>query len=116
MSFSFKRAERISLKRDFDLVFTQGKKVVHRDFILWFYSKDSPIRRLGILASRKLGGAVERNRFKRLVRETFRLHKHQLKEGLDVLIYPRPGRCHWKNYGEAENSLLSGFQRSGLLK
>jgi ribonuclease P protein component len=46
--------------------------------------------RLGISASRRVGGAVVRNRWKRLVREAFRLSRWQLPAGLDLIVIPRP--------------------------
>jgi len=50
----------------------------------------NPAIRLGITASRHYGIAVERNRFKRIVREAFRLSQHQLQTGLDINVKPRP--------------------------
>jgi len=47
------------------------------------------IGRLGIAATRKLGGAVERNRAKRLIREVFRRNK--IAQGFDIVIVPRRG-------------------------
>ena len=47
--------------------------------------------RLGVVASRKVGPAVARNRAKRLVREAFRLHPEAFPDGLDVVVIVRPG-------------------------
>jgi ribonuclease P protein component len=53
-------------------------------------SADAPTR-LGVVASRKVGGSVERNRCKRLVREAFRLHQGAFPPGIDVVVIVRPG-------------------------
>ncbi len=45
-----------------------------------------PERRLGVVASRRLGGAVQRNRAKRLLRELFRLDKERFPAGADVVL------------------------------
>ena len=44
---------------------------------------------MGLVVSRKVGPAVARNRFKRLLREAFRLHLGELPEGLDLVVIPR---------------------------
>ena len=54
-------------------------------------SESQPIRRIGITASRKVGGAVVRNRFKRRVRDWFRRSRAQLPEDVDVVVIARPG-------------------------
>jgi ribonuclease P protein component len=47
--------------------------------------------RLGIVASRKMGGAVQRNRAKRLLREAFRRNLEALPEGVDLVVIVRSG-------------------------
>jgi len=49
-----------------------------------------PYSRLGLSVSRKVGGAVVRNRWKRLIRESFRLSRQALPEGIDFVVIPRP--------------------------
>jgi ribonuclease P protein component len=46
--------------------------------------------RLGLSVSRKVGGAVVRNRWKRCIREAFRLAREQLPPGVDLIVIPRP--------------------------
>lgn len=53
-------------------------------------SESRPVRRIGITASRKVGGAVVRNRVKRGVREWFRRNRHELPEDVDVVVIARP--------------------------
>ncbi|MFH1923302.1 MAG: ribonuclease P protein component, partial [Planctomycetota bacterium] len=50
-----------------------------------------PHPRLGLSVSRKLGGAVVRNRWKRLIREAFRLSRERLPQGVDLVVIPRQG-------------------------
>ena len=47
--------------------------------------------RLGLSVSRKVGGAVVRNRWKRLIREAFRLSRRELPRGIDLVVIPRRG-------------------------
>ena len=65
-----------------------GGRKLHTDSFLVFVlpQKTTGPARLGITASRKLGGAVERNRVKRLVREAFRRHKLLFPSGCDFVF------------------------------
>ncbi len=52
---------------------------------------EGPLRRLGVIASRRVGGAVVRNRAKRVFREIFRIHQNALPEHCDTVIVVRRG-------------------------
>ena len=64
--------------------------VADRLIVVYGHRNGLPHPRLGISASRRLGGAVVRNRWKRLLREAFRLTCSQLPEGIDLIVIPRP--------------------------
>jgi ribonuclease P protein component len=65
--------------------------------------------RLGITASRKVGGAVVRNRIKRLVREFFRKHRHRIAPALDVLVIVRP-EAATVSYADVERDLARALK------
>jgi ribonuclease P protein component len=80
-------ANRIRKRPDFERVYNQGVKAPGRFMTLFLLRTGSTVSRLGIAATRKLGGAVQRNRAKRLAREIFRRHKPP--PGLDLVVIPR---------------------------
>lgn len=85
--FTFKKEERIHYKRDFERIFKEGRRYKGKGFTLILHKRDSPpLRRLGIIVSRKLKGAVKRNRSKRLFREFFRLNKESFPSPSDAIV------------------------------
>ena len=62
---------RLKHRRQFDLVYSQGRKRTGPGLVL-FHLEGTPDRQVAFVASRKVGGAVRRNRAKRLMREAFR--------------------------------------------
>jgi ribonuclease P protein component len=74
--------------RDFRRILSRGRVLPGREVLVRGLLNEVGGARLGISAPRRYGGAVERNRFRRLVREAFRLHRDQL-DALDLLVSPR---------------------------
>jgi ribonuclease P protein component len=87
MPETFRPAEHIRKRPEFERVYNQGLKAPGRFMTLFLLRNGGSVSRLGIAATRKLGGAVQRNRAKRLAREIFRRHK--LPPGLDLVVIPR---------------------------
>jgi len=83
----FRPAERIRRRAEFLQVYEQGIKVQSRYCTLFALRTDGSRGRLGIAATRKLGGSVQRNLAKRLIREVFRRNK--IAGGFDVVVVPR---------------------------
>ena len=86
-SLGLSPAERVRRRADFERAYSSGVRVPARFMTLFVASNGGSVSRLGIAASRKFGGAVERNRAKRIAREIFRRHK--ITTGVDVIIVPR---------------------------
>lgn len=86
-SVRFFEGEHVRKRADFELIYSTGFKRSGRLMTMFTRERESGPARLGIAATRKMGGAVERNRAKRLVRELFRHNKPAIS--LDVVIVPR---------------------------
>jgi len=83
---TFGKQERIVRRRDFIDLNLHGERYLTKHFLVVLRKNGGDITRLGINVSKRVGGSVERNRIKRMVREFFRLNKHGLPKGYDILI------------------------------
>ena len=79
--------ERIRRRADFQQAYEHGARVHGRYSTLFILPNKLDVGRLGIAATKKLGGAVQRNRAKRLIREVFRHNK--IASGFDVVVVPK---------------------------
>lgn len=86
---TFRKHEHLRSPLDFRRVYDQKRSVADNWMIVYGRRNDLPHTRLGMSVSRKFGGAVQRNRVRRLYREAFRLCKDSLPVGLDFILIPR---------------------------
>ena len=81
--------ERIRRAADFRKVFRKGLRLDGSLFVLLAAENGLPLARLGLAVGRKVGNAVERNRAKRLLRDSFRRNKVDEMVGLDLVFVPK---------------------------
>jgi ribonuclease P protein component len=86
---TLKKEERLKTNRDFERVLSDGMTAADRNILVFVLPNNLPYNRIGPAVSKKWGGAVERNRLKRLFREGFRLAKQDMQVGLDIVVVPR---------------------------
>jgi ribonuclease P protein component len=101
---------RLTRSADFDRVFRQGSSHGGREFVLYVFPRaDEEVAapRLGLSVSRKVGGAVQRNQVKRLLREAFALDGDRLPVGSDVVVVARSDAR-----ALAEREGLAGIRRA----
>src|SRR2546423_5823603 len=102
------KSGRLSRSADFERVYRRGRSQGNRHLVLYAFPRgegDGP--RLGVSVSRKVGGAVERNRVKRLLREAFRARAESLPPDHDFVVVARPDAREL-----AERDGLAGVERA----
>jgi len=80
---------RLRLQADFDRVYARKQSASDGVLLVFGCENGLPHPRLGLSVARKVGGAVVRNRWKRLLREAFRLSRERLPPGVDFIAIPR---------------------------
>ena len=85
----FSRAARLVKHADFERVYEQGQRHFARHMTVFFLRRESSPARLGLTVGRVLGGAVQRNRIKRRLRQAVRLQWSRLGAAADVVINPK---------------------------
>ena len=87
-----KRVNRLSRSRDFDAVYRHGRSVSSRFLVLYWFPQEEPMSpRFGFSVPRAVGGAVERNKIKRQLREVWQSRLERVPEGNDYVLIVRPG-------------------------
>src|ERR1700722_16877269 len=88
-SFRHRPEHHLRRQEDFRLVYERRCSVSDHWLIVYGRENGLPHLRLGMSVSRKVGGAPHRNRMRRLYREAFRLMRHEMPTGLDIVLIPR---------------------------
>ncbi len=89
----------------------------HANSCLVLYARPnrSNTNRVGVTVSKKLGGAVVRNRVRRRLREVYRLNEQQFRPGFDIVVVAR-SRCITADFQKLTNAYLSLAEKAGILE
>ncbi|MCB9831983.1 MAG: ribonuclease P protein component [Planctomycetes bacterium] len=85
----FGRDRRVRSRRDFQEIYGGRRSIRNRDLTFCWRPAEGDRSRLGLSVGRRIGGAVERNRVKRVLREVFRHEAGTLARPLDLIVIPR---------------------------
>ncbi len=105
---------RLRKAKDFQRVRNLGQRVFNKYFVISWVKNDLGTARVGFIASKKVGKAVQRNRAIRLLRESIRLNLDRIKPGFDIVLIARVGIDRQKR-PEIERELLAVLKRIALL-
>src|SRR5271156_1707188 len=110
------RASRLAQSRDFARVRQQGERLAQGCLIANWNKLPSGARpKLGVVTSKKIGGAIERSRARRLLRESFRLHQHEFAQPVELVLVARHSIAG-KKFADVEKDFLAALNRAKLLK
>lgn len=113
--FSLPRSSRIRQNRDYRRIYRSGKRFSNRAGLFYLVKARGKDIRIGFVCTKKIGHAFARNRAKRLMKEVYRLHRHELsphREGI-LLAGPFLTTC---SYQEAEKAILSLWRKAGIME
>jgi len=82
----FPRTCRLTTRRQFLTVYAEGRRVASKSFTLFGLPNSAGTCRLGITVTRKVGGAVRRNRIKRRLRDVFRRNRIHFTPHVDIVV------------------------------
>ena len=94
----FPKNHRLKTPADFRRVYERRRSASNGRMIVFGCENELGVARLGLSVSRKVGGAVVRNLWKRMLREAFRLSREKLPPGVDLVIVakdPTPPALNW---------------------
>ena len=114
-SLRLPQSMRLKQGRDFLYIKQRGQRLAAGCLIAnWTASPAGSGSRLGVITSRKLGSAVTRSRARRLLRETFRLHQHDLRQPVRMVLVARSSILG-KQRADVERDFLTALRRAKLL-
>lgn len=112
--YGFPSSHKLKLKKDFENVFKQNQSYNSANLILYISRGETGISRIGIITSRRVGKAIQRNRWRRLIREIFRLNQSHLKKPVDMIFIVKANRP-LPEYRNLEKEIFSLWEKGNLI-
>lgn len=101
--------------REFKRMYARGRSVVGACLAVYVRPNRSNRNRLGLTVGTKLGGAVQRNRVRRRMKEIYRLHESDLRTGFDLVLVARV-RAGRASYWDLDREFCHLLSRLGLIE
>jgi len=115
MAESYRPRERIRKKKDFSNLYKKGNCTRGKYFNLIYLPNSLTFSRMAVVASRKIGCAVQRNKVRRRIKELFRRNKELLTTPVDMIIVTKKG-VKDASWPDLRTQYISMVQAAGLRK
>lgn len=110
VSEKFPRRERLTHKSEYQKMYRLGTKHVGHSFVCFTLRQQGQGRKFGFAVSRKVGGAVVRNRIKRYLREIYRTNRREIPDDTHIVVVARYN-CAGLSFHECEEAILGLFRK-----
>lgn len=100
-----KRFPSIKKNGDFQKIYQSGVSHANRQLVMYVARTEGPEVKIGISVSKKVGNSVVRHHICRVIREIFRLNRHRIQTGLNIIVVARPA-AKFSNYHQLEGAYL----------
>lgn len=107
------RYRTICKNKEFTRVYARGKSYVHPQLVLYVAKNRTGHTRIGLTATKKVGGAVQRNRARRVMRAALQEHLSQNVGGYDIILVAR-GRTPYLKSTQVSRTFSRLLQKAGL--
>ena len=111
---TFSKRERLQRGYEFRSIYQRGRRLEGALVVLYVLDAADQSRGVGVVAARRIGNAVQRNRARRLLREVYRLNKHKLKPNLQIVMVARAA-INGKSYADVEACVVELLRAAGAL-
>ena len=100
---------------EFKRLYNKGKSLASQYAVVYYRRNGRSENRLGITVSTKIGGAVQRNRVRRRLKEVYRLSEERLYTGYDIVIVARM-KSRYAGFSELTTSVMSLFRNLKIIR
>jgi len=113
--YKLSREQRLTSSKLLKETFEQGHSIAGRLMVMWLREGNDASLRLGVAVGRSIGGAVQRNRAKRRLKEAFRLNRSRLHGKYDIVLMARV-RLNKASWDEVQLELIDLAGKAGIFK
>ena len=108
------KKEILRKKSDFNRIYRKGRSIGEKYVVIFYLKNDLEYNRKTFLARKKVGNSVQRNRAKRLMKESFRYYEERIPEGYDIILIAR-NTINGRKYEDVRKSFEKSLKKAKLI-